>query len=236
MSAQRPSPEDSSTDLRGGGGGGMYAGFNAPREWIEVTQTGFVQTTTAESVPVAPPPFDSSLEGSPLFNEQNPIPTGITYTRDPQQQILLNQPTKYQDGTDSGDYATGVVEAFSINVSGVGEGALGQEVISPIKCEGQTEANIKVFNFDKNGQAPDEIGAARHFEKANPNAGALLAFIRGKPHTCTVKQEIYVGVPNRGLVFYQVNQITISNVDRNGGVGDYVILHNPGSITPTIIR
>jgi RHS repeat-associated protein len=190
------------------------------------------------SPPSPTPPFDSSFQGTPQFEEANPVPAGVTYTYSPFQTVI-NQPVQYQDGTNSGDLASGIVTAISISVGALNSAAVGQEFITvkPSECNLPTNmmsANSQPFDFTSGGTAPDEIGVAHHGATPYSPGAALVKALQTQPVVCTVTQEVYVSAPNRGVVLYSVNRITIMNVDNSGRVGAFTLSHTNLSTTSTM--
>jgi hypothetical protein len=189
----------------------------------------------------APPPIDSWLEGSPDFTEQNPVAAGLTYTYG-SQQTLVNQRQTYADGSVSDDYVTGVIMNVAISVVDESGRVLTsadnisiQEIISVESGNDRVVQNERSAPADSNGIIPDTIGPARTSKSPQPGAGEALNQFLSSPRRLEVIQELYVTAPNRGVVLYGRNRITMSNVDSSGRVGPVRITHTPLSVTPTVV-
>jgi len=196
-------------------------------------------TQPQPATPAAPPPFDSSLAGSPLFVQQNPIPIGITYSYS-SVQTLVNQNQTYADGTTSSDQVTGVIMNVAISVVGE-DGPITnftlQEIITPDPGQNFPYAANPdpVSPVSQSGIVPDTIGPLRQASGTTAQEQQALNSYLSAPRTLNVTQELYIAVPNRGVVLYGVNRAGYSNVNPNGSVGPVRIYDRPVSITSTIV-
>lgn len=109
------------------------------------------------------------------------------------------------------------------------------EIISTESGSGRTVQSENDVIPDSNGIIPDTIGPARTSNSPQPGAGEALDRFLNSPIKITVLQEIYVSAPNRGVVLYGRNSITITNVDSSGRIGPLQIIHAPLSVTPTVV-
>jgi RHS repeat-associated protein len=195
--------------------------------------------TAQPATPTASPPVDSSLAGSPLFVQQNPIPIGITYTYSPVQ-TLVNQHQTYADGVTSRDRVTGVIMNVAISVVSA-EGPITdftlQEVVTPDPGQNlpYTQNPNPTSPVTQNGIVPDTIGPLRVASGTTPQEQQALNSYLSVPRTINVTQELYIAVPNRGVVLYGINRAGFSNVDANGRVGQVQIHDRPVSTTSNVV-
>jgi hypothetical protein len=164
----------------------------------------------------------------------------MTYTYGPQQ-TLVNQHQTYADGVVATDYTTGVITNVAISVvsdsGSVMTNADGIRLQESVQANTPDAAqNTQMIDPAANGIFPDTLGPAQNTPQPLPGAATALNQFMNQPMNIEATQELYVTAPNRGVVLYAVNKITMTNVDAKNNRVPFTITHTPVSVTPTVIR
>jgi RHS repeat-associated protein len=199
MSEQHPGPEDLSTDLRGGGGGGMYAGFDAAREWISYEVTVFVATVTSETVPQ-----DQSVTSQ--------VPTTLNITDYKQPSLVNGFPI------DATRRFTGI-GAF-LNLTPLDQNGKSIPNITVIESviPSETIQNSAAVVY-KDGVIKDLIVTGQlHSAGVSVSLSAIAAQKVSSPLTITQTQTLIMNSPSSPGLFMATYERTMSNVDAKGNL------------------
>ncbi|HEX8845109.1 MAG TPA: RHS repeat-associated core domain-containing protein [Pyrinomonadaceae bacterium] len=191
-----------------------------------------------QPAPSAPPPVDSSLEGSPLFNELNPRPTGA--------QVYVGPTNPVTDLNLTGTYDTGYYADASITIvdgngvpMGPETGITAREEVACRNAQGQTTSvrqNPSAISPDATGAFPDVIGIGMGLRpnrpvRDTPYESMIYNRLNSTPITETCTQTLTVFARGRGPALTVVTERTTSNEYGGGRLGAFRVTVNILGIT-----